>query len=46
MVKRREHVDMITVSSGLTQGDYISGVDSVFVVDCTNNCGSSATIEV
>ena len=46
MIKRREHIDMITVSSGLTQGDYISGVDSVFVVDCTNNCGSSAPIEV
>ena len=46
MVKKREHVDMITVSSSLTQSDYICGLDSVFIVDCTNNCGSSATLEV
>ena len=46
MIKKREHVDMITVSSSLTQGNYINGIDSVFVVDCTNNCGSAVTIEV
>ena len=40
MVRNREHIDMITVSSNLTEGDYINGLDNVFIVDCTENCGS------
>ena len=46
MIKKREHIDMITVVSSLGEGDYINGVDSVFIVDCTNNCSSEFTIEV
>ena len=46
MIKRREHVDMMTVSSILTEMDYTNGIDSVFIVDCTNNCGTKSTIEV
>ena len=37
---------MITLSATLTQGDYISGLDYVFIVDCTSSAGSEATIEV
>ena len=46
MIKKRELVDMITLSATLTQGDYISGLDYVFIVDCTSSAGSEATIEV
>jgi len=46
MVRKRELVDMITLSSTLTQGDYISGLDNVFIVDCTSSAGSEITIEV
>ena len=46
MIRKREHVDMITVSSNLSEGDYINGVDGAFVVDCTNNCGASSTMEI
>ena len=46
MIKRREHIDLMTVSSMLDEGDYINGVDSVFVVDCINLAGTTATIEV
>ena len=46
MIKRREHVDLMTVSSTLGDGDYINGVDNVFIVDCTNHCGSEVSMEV
>ena len=46
MIKRREHIDIMTVSSNLNDGDYINGVDNVFVVDCSNRCGSETTIEL
>ena len=46
MVRKRELVDMITLSSTLTQEDYISGLDNVFIVDCTSSAGSEITIEV
>ena len=46
MIRRREHIDLITVASSLNEGDYINGVDNVFIVDCTNNCGTESTIEV
>ena len=46
MVKRREHIDLMTVSSNLNDGDYINGVDNVFVVDCTNSCSTESTIDV
>ena len=46
MIRRREHIDLITVASSLNDGDYINGVDNVFIVDCTNNCGTESTIEV
>jgi len=37
---------MVTLSATLTQGDYVSGLDYVFIVDCTSSSGSSATVEV
>ena len=46
MVKRREHIDLMTVSSNLNDGDYINGVDNVFIVDCTNSCSTESTIDV
>jgi replicative DNA helicase len=46
MIKKRELVDMVTLSATLTQGDYVSGLDYVFIVDCTSSSGSSATVEV
>ena len=46
MIKRREHIDIMTVSSNLNDGDYINGVDNVFVVDCSNRCGSETTVEL
>ena len=46
MVKRREHIDMMTVSSTLTDSDHIQKVDNVFLVDCTESAGSESTIEV
>tara|TARA_R100001594_G_scaffold97418_1_gene131678 strand:- start:4636 stop:5979 length:1344 start_codon:yes stop_codon:yes gene_type:complete len=46
MIKRREHIDLMTVSSMLDEGDYINGVDNLFVVDCINSGGSANTIEV
>ena len=46
MIKRREHIDIMTVSSNLNDGDYINGVDNVFVVDCSNNCGTEGSVDL
>ena len=46
MIKRREHVDIMTISSCLDAVDHAMGVDNVFIVDCTNNCGTQNTISV
>ena len=46
MIKRREHVDIMTVSSSLDAVDHAMGIDNVFVVDCTNNCGTENTISI
>ena len=46
MIRRREHVDLMTVTSTLDEGDHIQGVNNVFLVDCTEGAGSKATIEV
>jgi replicative DNA helicase len=46
MIKRREHVDIMTVSSCLDAVDYALGVDNLFIVDCTNNCSTQSTISV
>ena len=46
MIKRREHIDLITISSTLTEDNKVMGVDAVFVVDCTNSASSKDTIEV
>ena len=46
MIKRREHIDLMTVSSTLDEGNYINGVDNLFVVDCTNNCSTESTVEI
>ena len=46
MIKRKEHVDMITVLSTLTEEDKILGVDSVFIVDCTQVEITDYTLEI
>ena len=46
MVKRREHIDMITLTSTLTEDDKVVGVDAVFIVDCTNNAPTESALEV
>ena len=40
MIKRREHVDLMTVTSTLDEGNYINGVNNVFIVDCTESAGT------
>ena len=46
MIKRREHIDLMTVSSTLDDSDYIQKVDSVFLIDCTESAGSEGSIEI
>ena len=46
MIRRREHVDIMTVSSCLDATDHALGIDNVFIVDCVNNCGTKSTISV
>ena len=36
----------VSLSAIGSEGDILNGVDSVFIVDCTNNCGLETTIEV
>jgi len=46
MIKRREHVDSITVSASLETDDAIIGVDSVYIIDCVENRGLDTAVEV
>ena len=46
MIRRREHVDLMTVTSTLDDSDHIQGVNNIFLVDCTEGAGSRDTIEV
>ena len=46
MIKRREHIDLMTTSSTLDDDDYICGVDNVFLIDCTESAGTENTIEI
>jgi len=46
MIRRREHIDLMTVTSTLDEGDHIQGVNNVFIVDCTEGAGTESTIEV
>ena len=46
MIKRKEHIDLMTISSNLGTDDAVVGIDNVFVVDCSTSCGSEATIEI
>ena len=46
MIRRREHVDLMTVTSTLDDSDHIQGVNNIFLVDCTEGAGSQDTIEV
>ena len=46
MIRRREHVDLMTVTSTLDDSDHIQGVNNIFLVDCTEGAGSKDTIEV
>jgi len=46
MIRRREHVDLMTVTSTLDESDHIQGVNNVFLVDCTEGAGTEYTIEV
>jgi len=46
MIKRREHIDLMTVSSTLTEMDNVNGVDGLFIVDCTNDCGTETTLDI
>ena len=45
MIKRREHIDMITITATLTEENKIFCVDAVFIVDCTNNAATSNSLE-
>ena len=46
MIQRREHIDTMTVAANLDAVDMALGVDNVFIIDCTNDCGTEGTIEV
>ena len=46
MIKRREHVDSITVAASLETDDAIIGVDSVYIIDCVENRGLDTAVEV
>jgi len=46
MIKRREHIDIKTVSANLDAVDMALGVNNVFIVDCTESAGTKSTIEI
>ena len=46
MIKRKEHIDLMTISSNLGTDDAVVGIDNVYVVDCSTSCGSESTIEI
>ena len=46
MIKNREHVDMLTVTSSITTDDTLQGVTNGYVVDCTTNACSQGMTEV
>ena len=46
MIKRREHIDLMTVTASLDAVDMTLGVNNVFIVDCTNSCSTESTVEV
>ena len=46
MIKRREHIDTMTVSSNLDAVNMAIGVDNVFIVDCIDHCGTESTVEI
>lgn len=46
MIRKKEHIDLITVSAELNNDHYVAGVDKVFIIECTNDCGSTASIEI
>ena len=46
MIKRREHVDTITISASLETEDKMLGVDSVYIIDCVENRGLDTAVEV
>ena len=46
MIKRREHVDTITISASLETEDKMLGLDSVYIIDCVENRGLDTAVEV
>ena len=46
MIRRKEHIDIMTVSASLDAANIAVGVDNLFIVDCTTNYGTETTIEV
>ena len=46
MIKKREHIDIMTVSSMLDEGDHVTGIDNVFIVDCFNQSATLSIIEI
>ena len=46
MIKRREHIDLMTVTSTLDDSDCVQKVDNVFLIDCTESAGGENTIEI
>mgnify|MGYP003147034557 CR=1 FL=1 len=46
MIRRKEHIDIMTVSASIDAANIAVGVDNLFIVDCTTNYGTETTIEV
>tara|TARA_R110000824_G_scaffold72334_2_gene184540 strand:- start:2397 stop:3722 length:1326 start_codon:yes stop_codon:yes gene_type:complete len=46
MTKKNDHIDMITISASLDTSNKVSGVDSVFIAECSTTAGSEASLEV
>tara|TARA_R100000808_G_scaffold25079_1_gene61454 strand:- start:13034 stop:14377 length:1344 start_codon:yes stop_codon:yes gene_type:complete len=45
MIKRREHLDTITLTSTLTDEDKNNRVDPLFITDCITNTGANSLLE-
>ena len=45
MVRRKEHIDLVTISSNLDAANIAMGLDNIFVIDCKESSGSESSIE-
>ena len=46
MISRREHIDLMTISSELNAANKAVGIDTIFISECMGKAGTKASIEV